>query len=299
MPGVALHFVLARRALERWESSSDGPPFDAADPIAVNAFFHGAIGPDLGYLPGGHRPLSELAHTLRTGQLTRSLIAGARTPTERAFAWGWVTHVIADREIHPWVGRGVGELLTGCSDTFIAGAAEPLSHLRVELGVDCWYAARYQAARGVRLRPAFDELSIAFLEQAYARTYGVSVPRELVLTSHRSVGRRAGQALAAMRILGALMDDAVQSFRMPGVRWMLRAAYHTRVLQGISLAFLNPVSPPPWLLDGIEAAAAAHTDLFMDAYRTRGGDLADCDLDTGAPLASTDDHAAVVSLLEA
>ena len=292
MPGVALHFVLAKRVLERWAPSGEGP-FDPVDDVAVNAFYHGAVGPDLGYLPGGYRPLSELAHGVRTGQLTRRMIASARTPTERAFAWGWLTHVIADREVHPWVGRGVGELLTGCRQTFVAGGAEPLGHLRVEVGLDCWYAGRHADARAVRLRPAFDELSIAFLERAYARTYGIAVSRELLLTSHRAVGRRAGQALAFMRILGALTDDAVWSLRMPGVRWLLRTAYRARALQVISLAFLNPVTPSRWLLDGVEDAAARHTELCMDAYRTGGAHLADCDLDTGMPLPLPDDRAPV------
>jgi hypothetical protein len=299
MPGVALHFVLAQRALERWERSGVEPPFDPGEPRSVNAFYHGAIGPDLGYLPGGHRPLSELAHSVRTGALTRSLISSARTPAERAFAWGWLTHVIADREIHPWIGRGVGQLLTGCQETFIVGASEPLSHLRVELGVDCWYAARHREIRAIRLTPVFDDQSIAFLEQAYRRTYGLAVPRDLLLQSHRRVGRRAGQALASMRILGALMDDAVWPARMPGVRWLLRTAYHSDALRGISLAFLNPVAPSPWLLDGIEMAAAAHTDLFMEAYRSGGREVTDCDLDTGAPLVVRDEHASVVSVLEA
>ena len=288
MPGIALHFVLAERALARWQISGYAP-CDPADPDVLNAFYHGAVGPDLGYLPGGHRPLSELAHSVRSGQLTRCLIETARTPIERAFAWGWLTHVLADREIHPWVGRGVGELRTGCRHTFVAGGSDPLTHLRVELGVDCWYAAHHAAARVIRLRPAFGEVSIVFLERAYERTYELSVPRRILLASHRAVGRRAGQALAAMCVLRRLTGQARSPLALSTVRWLLRAAYRVRALQRTPLAFLNPVAPAPWLLEGISAAAAAHADLFTEALRSGGRDLADYDLDTGA-LASTPGH---------
>ncbi|HUP50984.1 MAG TPA: zinc dependent phospholipase C family protein [Longimicrobiales bacterium] len=298
MPGIALHFVLAERALAQWQISGYAP-CDPADPDVVNAFYHGAVGPDLGYLPGGHRPLSELAHSVRSGQLTRCLIETARTPIERAFAWGWLTHVLGDREIHPWVGRGVGELRTGCRYTFVAGGTDPLTHLRVELGVDCWYAAHHSAARAIRLRPAFDAVSIVFLERAYQRTYGLSLPRRLLLDSHRAVGRRAGQALAAMCVLGRLTGQARSPLALSVVGWLLRAAYRVRSLQGPPLAFLNPVAPARWLLEGISAAAAAHADLFTEALRSGGRDLADYDLDTGV-LASTPGHApAIGAVVEA
>jgi hypothetical protein len=129
MPGITLHFVLASRVLQRWSAAPGTAPFDLDDPVARNAFYHGAVGPDIGYLPGGHRILSELAHQVSTGKLTGRLIQSARTPSERAFAWGWLTHVLADREIHPLIGRGVGELVHGCRDTFVPGArsGQPLA----------------------------------------------------------------------------------------------------------------------------------------------------------------------------
>lgn len=287
MPGITLHFHLAQRGLERWRAWGAATPFDTRDTDALNAYLHGAIGPDFGYLPGGVRRLSDLAHCERTGALASNLIGTARTPVERAFAWGWLTHVLADRLIHPWIGRGVGELLMGCRDTFVPGATDPLSHLRVEIGVDCWFAARNPEARRVRLRPVFDAMSVAFLQNAYTLTYGDGLLREWFLESHVSAGRRARQALGSLRVLGALMDDAVWTFSLPGARWILGKAYRTDLLRGISLAYLNPVSPAPWLLEGMAEATEHFLAALAAALEGGGRDIEDFHLDTGERLCAT------------
>ncbi|MGD2047527.1 MAG: zinc dependent phospholipase C family protein [Gemmatimonadota bacterium] len=284
MPGITLHFHLARQGLEGLRASRVALPFDPDDPAALNAYMHGAIGPDLGYLPGGVRLLSDLAHCERTGELATNLVRTARTPVERAFAWGWVTHVLADRLIHPWVGRGVGELLLGCPATFVSGGEDPLSHLRVEIGVDLWFAARHADARRVRLRPAFDAMSVRFLQLGYALTYGVTHPREWFLESHISVGRRARQALGTLRLLGVLMEDAVWTFSLPRLRGLLAWAYRSSALRGISLAYLNPVPPSAWLLDGIQESIGDYRAALIDAVRNGAEGLGDFHLDTGAPL---------------
>jgi hypothetical protein len=49
----------------------------------------------------------------------------------------------------------VGELLTGRRHHFVDGASNFLAHLRVEMGVDAWYADRYPEARRRRLALAF------------------------------------------------------------------------------------------------------------------------------------------------
>ncbi len=287
MPGLTLHFALANRVLDRWRRRGEAAPFDPYTPTDLNAFYHGAIGPDFGYMPGGHRVLSELAHGVRTGALTTRLIQSARTSVERAFAWGWLTHVLGDRLIHPLIGRGVGELIAGCRDTFVAGATDLQSHLRVEIGVDCCYADRDAAARSVRLRPAFDTLSINFLSHAYRSTYGFVPRHDSLLSSHRQMGRRAWQALASIQVLSALLDRGDSAGGQPALRWALGAALRTKLLSGISVAYLSPVRPGAWLMDAIDAVIPSHTELFMDVYRRGGTDIGDYDLDTGAPLTRT------------
>jgi hypothetical protein len=284
MPGLTLHFMLANRVLERWRGTREGAPFDLYSPTDVNAYLHGAVGPDFGYMPGGCRLLSELAHRVHTGQLTTRLIRSARTPLERAFAWGWLTHVLADRLVHPWIGRGVGELTRGDRDAFVAGAQDPQSHLRVELGVDCWYASREPAARSVRLRPAFDAVSINFLARAYAGVYGFVPRHEALLESHRGLGRRVRQALSTIHVVAALMDRVSGPRALPGLAWALGAAHRAGALSGISVAYLSPVRPRGWLLEAVDAVVPAHTELFMGLYREGGTDIGDYDLDTGALL---------------
>jgi hypothetical protein len=289
---------LAQRAVAHWKVSSSPAPFDLDDPDHLNAFHHGAVGPDLGYFPGGARVLSELSHCVRTGRLTRTLIRSARTPIERAYAWGWLTHVIGDRDIHPLIGRAVGEIVEGSRDVFVDGSSDPLTHLRVELGLDCWFAARRAGARSVRLRPSFDETSIAFLERAYAATYGVAIPRETFLASHRSAGRRAGQSLSTLWIVGGLMDQARGTVALCGLRRLLRAAYRSSALRGYSLAYVNPVSPSPWLLDAVGEAIPRHTRDFLAHWKDGAERVEDWNLDTGRRLAEEDDHPGTLRALE-
>ena len=109
MPGMAVHFQLAARVLDAWPDPNE---FDPSDTQVRNAFLNGSIGPDMGFYPGGFALPTDLAHYLSTGALARSLVNEARTELERAYAWGWVTHILADVEPHPLVNQGAGELLT-------------------------------------------------------------------------------------------------------------------------------------------------------------------------------------------
>jgi len=290
MPGVALHFVLAERTLKHLRCSRGDPPFDVGDPTLEDAFFQGAIGPDLGYFPGGDRFLSELSHGVRTAVLVRTLVEIARTPLERAFAWGWLTHFLGDREIHPLVGRAVGQLRSGSDEHFVDGASDPVRHLRVEVGLDCWYAARHGTVRARRLEPSFDEVSIVFLQCAYAETYGVTIPASAFLRSHRQAARRATQSLATLWIVGALTRDGAWPLTIPWLRRMLETGHAVSPLRGLALAYLTPVDPPDWLLKSVSQAVSEHVDLFDELHREGLDELQNVHLDTGRPLADEPGH---------
>ena len=281
MPGVAVHFLIAQRTLESWCSGPEGPPFDPQDPATLNAYFHGAVGPDLGYFPGGERMLSDLAHCHRTGRLTRALIACARTDPERAFAWGWLSHVLADRAIHPWIGRGVGQLTHGSPDVFVDGASEPCAHVQIELGVDSWFGMRYPKARAVQLRPAFKAGEMEFLVAAYSEAYGVAFEEEPFLRSHLAVSLRTGQALGTLWLLHALRSGGPVERRFPVFRRLVSRGLRSPRFRSVALGYLAPVSPERWLIAQVGREVEAQPECFLRHYCDGARGLDDLNLDTG------------------
>lgn len=290
MPNVTLHLALAERVLSEWRLGSD-PPFSPWDPILVNAFRSGALGPDLGYFPGGPRFLSDLAHCVGSGTLTRSLLSGAETARERAFAWGWVTHVLADRQIHPLVGRGVSVLKGGPPTEIISGDAAPEAHVRVEAGVDVWISALEPDLRRIRLEPVFDAVSVRFLQKAFQSTYGIRVEGETLLAGHHGATRLAGTALATMGHLATVREAGSTPGLMGGAsRQVVRlfaglAGFATDRLGagGLALALLTPVSPPAWLRLAVAEALERFPGSILRVQEEPEGNLSDVNLDTGAP----------------
>lgn len=288
MPNVTLHLVLADRVLDGWRRSPSIAPFTVRDPAAVNAFRQGALGPDLGYFPGGHRFLSDLAHCVRSADLSRALVDASTNPREAAFAWGWVTHVLADQAIHPWVGRAVGELHQGRTDLFVSGDDDPVGHVRIETGLDAWYAARHPALRWWRPDPVFHGGSVGFLEGAYRDTYALAVDPALILTSHLAVTRMSVQALRTMGVLGNALRWEAGDVR--AVDWARRGLDRVRRClgwatgrQSLLLALLTPVAPSPWLLEGVEAVAEGFPRRFQRHLDSGGALLENRNLDTGRP----------------
>lgn len=286
MPSVTVHLHLAERVLDSLRASPVGAPFPLHDGGAVNAFRQGAFGPDLGYVPGGHRPLSDLAHCLHSGDLTRALIRRARTPVERAFAWGWVTHVLADGLIHPLVGCAVGELVHGTPARFVDGDTAPVAHVRVESGLDAIYAERHPELRSKPLRPVFGRAGIAFLVDAFRETYGAAPAAHLFLRSHLNAVRRVGQGLGlaawTVRILPTGRCDPLRTGeeRRRGPLDWLRATLGSR---NVALGYVLPVLPPLWFLDAVRDIEENFVDLFDEEVALGGRGLANVNLDTGRP----------------
>lgn len=284
MPGVTIHLLLAERVLDRWRRRPARAPFDPGDPGALNAFRQGAFGPDIGYFPGGWRPLSDLAHCLGSARLTRRLVGRARTPLERAFAAGWLTHVLADPWVHPLIGCAVGELLHGSPSVFVDGDSDPATHVKVEAGLDAIYALRHPELRAVELEPVFDDHSIAFLTEAYAETYGVAVDREAMLRSHLTSARRAAQGLGLAAMVARTVPGASERPLRAGEgsgpvhRLRERLGGHSQ-----TLAFLFPAYPPLWLLDAVSDVEDGFVDHFGEVYGHGLSDLVDYNLDTGRP----------------
>jgi hypothetical protein len=301
MPNVSLHLVLADLALEEWREGRSPAPFPVDDSVCLNSFYHGAFGPDLGYFPGGHPFFSDLAHTVRTGRLTRALLRRSRTDAERAFAWGWVTHVLGDVAIHPLVGLGVGEHLYGDRDRFVSAAAEKVAHVRVEVGLDAHYSAQNPGLSRRILGPAFDGESVDYLAGAYADTYGIAFDPRLLLASHVSTLRMSLQALVSIGVMGQLLAMDRPPPGLLGGRWLLERALDVATVgmgvESMLLAYVNPIPPSPWLVEAVDAALDAFPAAMREAVETGFRDYPDYNLDTGR-VEATPEHPVTVATVE-
>ncbi len=285
MPSVTVHVHLARRVLEALERRPRIAPFDASRPELVNAFLQGSFGPDLGYMPGGHRPLSDLAHCLYSGDLTRALLERSQTPEARAFSWGWVTHVLADVFIHPIVGCAVGELVYGSPSHFADGDKHPVAHVRVEAGLDAIYAERHPELRRLRFDPALTASEIDVLVDAFDMTYGVTPDRTHFTRSHRVAGRRAEQGLRLAHFTARLLPTHVKPLRawldrqLGPVSW-LRSKLGSR---HVALGYVLPVLPPLWFLDAVRDVEENFVEFFEEQVACSAQSLSNANLDTGRP----------------
>ena len=303
MPSVTLHLVLADRILERWLDVPQEAPFDPTNPTYVNAFHQGAIGPDLGYFPGGHKLLSELSHMVRSGDLTRSLVRRARTPLERAFSWGWVTHVLADMTIHPLVGRAVGEFVYGNREIFADGTLHQPAHVQVETGLDAFYSRLFPALRHRKMVPVFNKESIGFLQEAYRDVYSLPLGLNVFLSSHLATVRMSVQGLATVGLLSTALLAKPVSASFSGARWALQGtlALLKMALRKDSLlkAFLNPVPPAGWFVERVGVKVDRFADDFLRYYRTGLSELENHNLDTGEVQKSPPTHPGTLRALRA
>ncbi len=280
MPGPALHYLLASAVYARWERAPVAAPFEpSADARA--AFLHGALGPDMGYFPGADPLLSELAHHARTGTFCRALVHEAETDLERAFAWGWVTHVLADVAVHPLVNDACGELLLG-RRTPLWGADVAIPHLRVETGLDAAYHAAHPDAARFRSLPALDPGVFESVRRAHRRTFGAAPEMKALVRAHRQVARLLGPS-AAVRALAA---RAVGGAHAPA-GWLARAVLGgcARLTRPGSHAWglLSPVRPTAWLMRETDEIADGFPDWFDSHYVSELRFLRDHCLDTGEP----------------
>ncbi len=252
MPLPSVHYRLGALALAEW-SQGGRAPFDFADPCVLNAFWQGTLGPDTGLFPGGEPSLALRAHHERSGDLTRALLASAATDAERAYAWGWLTHVLADVALHPLINRYARRLVFMRGDDPEDPQALAAAHSRYEVGLDVHVLARDAHVRRIRLSHTFDPRSIDFLARAFETTYGDPVERETLLRSHRAVTRMAN-LLRLLEQLHALSAPGAAAWRRQ-VLCTLGGVAAPR-LDVVSRAFLTPLPSPRPLLAALRATEA-------------------------------------------
>jgi len=251
MPGHAVHIELANRSRGLFSNDDE----------VTNALYHGALGPDMGMFPGGDPLLSDLAHYVKTADLARAMVACARDDVEQAYAWGWVTHVLADSDLHPAINRAAGD---------VAWSDSPEPHLRVEFGLDFARLELSPWLARLRLRQM---RNLDFVVDAYHETYGLSLDVVRLQRAHRmvTIGQRA------------LFGMGPGSRRFGPLRWLGSR------FPGTSLSALSrPIPPEPWLLEELALALEEQPRHLQRLWEGDLGEMENLNLDTGDPADASD-----------
>lgn len=286
MPNAEIHFLLASKVLDHWRAHPAEAPFGPDDPAAVDAFLLGSVAPDLGYFPRGEYLFSELVHLVRSSDLVRGLVEVAATDAQRAYAWGWATHVLGDAAIHPLINQACSEVVSGTRELPAVLPRDDRTHMRVEYGLDAAFFRRYPHLEQLRLRRDLDPAGAAHLTVAFGRTYGWQLDAGTLLRSHRVVSRavRAGVTFNRVatsrfrrRPLHALARLGLSAFGRPS-----RLLPESYGLAPLLCALLDPVPPPAWLVEEVERVVRSFLDRFGEHYTSGLRGLQNYDLTSGA-----------------
>lgn len=269
MPGSVVHTLLGARILDRWRHSPSVSPLPADDASLAAVFLAGSIGPDMGLYPGGRRLFSDLAHYVRTAQLARALIREARSDVERAFAWGWLTHVVADVAIHPIINIGAGELRGRGPLTY---ADDPQAHLMIEVGVERLFHGRWQKA-GIGRLPRLPDALIDFVVRACDAVYGPAITPADVRRSFAAWHRWQGFAMALAGPAPGIHEAGRRAVKFCTGLFARRSLLH---------ALTHPRAASERVTNLAEQAVDAFPDRFLDLQRGGLESLPDYNLDTGA-----------------
>src|SRR5258708_30101049 len=132
------HRIIAQRVLaEVRQHPGDYDSFltrVAADATLAQYFLAGTEAPDLGALPAQHPAVQYSTHYEHPGLWAKTLFTTATTDAERAYAWGWIVHMGADRRVHQWMDA---QGLNYCEG--------PLAHVVFEAAMDALIAHAYAA----------------------------------------------------------------------------------------------------------------------------------------------------------
>ena len=266
MPCATVHMELSHRIFRRWREEPGSAPIPLSEPGVEEAILHGAMGPDMGFIPGADRLVSEVAHYLRPGDLARALLRGAGSPTEEAFAWGWASHVLGDVELHPVVGRAVGELLHGDRDRRVDASEDVEAHVSLEVGLDlCIYHADRRVGSGLPCPPAiphFRGSRIRHLVQALEGTYGLAWDGKDLLRAHNRT-RLTTWWPRALEALVLRQGGRPEEEGLRPVRWFLDGVRAFTPKGTAVRGFLGVRIPPDWVIEEVNRRMEGFGDRFQ------------------------------------
>ena len=255
MAGLFTHLIFAKQI------AADSPhTVDSKRHFAPFAL--GAIATDSGYFQTEDCFTADLAHTVGSLQLARSLLKLADNPSDRAFALGWISHAILDSHSHPIINAHSGNL-SGVDHPVTYAENAPL-HAAVELGIDSDWIDEIPAVPLPSLKQWIPSAS-RLLTSAYVTTYGIDFPSVLF-------ERNLYRLVRALRLLNF-------SYRWNRIH-LFRSTPQT---QSRWRAILLPMRPDRRFQDAMRQCIMASLQDFSNGIERQFVDLQDINLDTGKP----------------
>jgi hypothetical protein len=286
MPCSTVHLLTAGRALSAADRGGPPLPFPSRDPVCRELFLHGALGPDMGFVPGADRFVSEVSHYVRSVDLARTLVSRASSVQEAAYAWGWVTHVVTDLVLHPEVGRACGERLRGDRSIRLNARDDLPTHVGMEVGLDLRIISRESDIPAPPVRDGFDVRSIRYVTTALEEVYGVPWSRDQLMATHRRSVVMNVRWPRALRVLEWGRGVAVEA--PGGVRGLVgrtAAGVGARLARpgGAAHGFFHPIRPPEWLVEETQILADEFPERMAELVKGGLQTLPNHNLETGAP----------------
>ena len=134
------HLFIANRFIEHLLTLKEYLP--GVDSILKHqdSFLSGTQGPDLNFFPGGKAEISNLAHggDKKPADLGRNLLSIASNDKEKAYAYGWLMHLVTDIIVHPLVHKMILETFTEKYGPETDISLNVVEHRRVEWGIDLY-----------------------------------------------------------------------------------------------------------------------------------------------------------------
>jgi hypothetical protein len=282
--GSYLHIHLACQA---FPDAFDARAHERCDEHA--SFLAGALGPDLGFFPGGPTAFSQRVHHEHTADLVRSLLTAAEDGVDEAFAAGWALHVITDVATHPIVNRHADVLRKARSSQ--PASRLDLWHKRIEWGLDCFVLASVDPRPLWRSELLFPSGSgrRSLLAQAAVGLFG-DVDDDALLRGWSSTCRWVARLAPIFAWTGSCRSPsrgrgaaAAGPFVRPLARSVGRLLQDRESLED-EVAILSPEAATLALVDEMLAAAGAAVRAFHEGWRERFERLPNLDLDTGEPI---------------
>lgn len=253
MAGLFTHLIFANQI-----AANSSHAFESTQHLA--SFALGALATDSGYLQPKDSFSADLAHTVGSLQLARTVLHLADTPSDRAFALGWISHAILDRHSHPVINAHSGQV-SGIDHPLTFADNAPL-HSAVELGIDASWIRELPALPIAHFRKQIPSAS-HLLASAYRDTYGIEFPPSLFASNLN----RLLQALSLLhRIYCWNRLDLFRSTPQTRSRWK---------------AILFPMKPDPSFQEAMRQAIRSALDDYSDGLTHHFVHIPDINLDTG------------------